>query len=221
MDYDIENAFSYENAFYLTANPSRIAKFANHLEFYRRAIQVPGAVVECGVFKGASLSRLVKFRVVFESPSARSIIAFDTFGPFPEAGLPEEQVKRDEFVEEAGSHSISREALSEIFQSLQLFENIELVEGDIVETAPAYVAAHDKLEIALLNIDVDLYAPTQAALKALYPLVVPGGIIILDDYGVFPGATRAIDEYFAEASGAKTQIERLSCRDAIPFIKKP
>lgn len=47
-----------------------------------------------------------------------------------------------------------------------------------------------------LNLDTDIYEPAVVVLKHLYPLIVPGGILILDDYGTFPGEAQAVDEYF-------------------------
>ena len=53
------------------------------------------------------------------------------------------------------------------------------------------------MQIALLNIDVDIYEPTCVILEHLYPRVVSGGVVLLDDYKVFPGETKAVDDYFA------------------------
>jgi len=77
-----------------------------------------------------------------------------------------------------------------------LDSNIELVEGDILESIPRYVENNPALKIALLVVDVDIYEPTKAVLEYLYPSVVPGGVVILDDYAVWAGATKAVDEYF-------------------------
>jgi hypothetical protein len=81
-----------------------------------------------------------------------------------------------------------------------------------------YVAAHPQLKISLLHVDVDLYEATKAALDAFYPAVVRGGIIILDDYGAFPGANKAIDEYF---SGTDIRVQTLPYSNAISFVEKP
>jgi len=78
--------------------------------------------------------------------------------------------------------------------------NVELVEGDVVETVPAYVEKNPNLQIALLNLDTDIYDPAVAVLEHLWPKIVKGGVLILDDYKVFPGETQAVDEYFAGKS---------------------
>ena len=56
------------------------------------------------------------------------------------------------------------------------------------------------MRISLLHLDVDLYEPTLAALKAFYPLVVPGGLVVFDEYGLveWPGESKAAEEYFGD-----------------------
>ncbi|MEC4816734.1 MAG: TylF/MycF/NovP-related O-methyltransferase, partial [Scytonema sp. PMC 1069.18] len=65
-----------------------------------------------------------------------------------------------------------------------------------LETVPKYVDKHPELKISLLNLDTDIYEPAVVILEYLFPLITKGGILILDDYGVFPGETQAVDEYF-------------------------
>ena len=217
MDFDLSKKSEYENGFYLTASVDRISKFATHLELFRRVSGIAGDIVECGVFKGASLSRLIKFRALFENPLSKKIIAFDTFSRFPEAGYEPDRAKREAFVREVGDRSIGRGELAELLEALSLNQNVELIEGDILETVPEYCEQNPELRISLLHIDVDLYEPTAKCLELLYPRVTRGGIVILDDYGAFPGANKAIDEFFAHE---KIQIQKLSYSHAISFVEK-
>jgi hypothetical protein len=77
-------------------------------------------------------------------------------------------------------------------------KRVELVKGDASVTIPEYVERNPGLRVALLHLDLDLYDPTMAALEHLYPRVVPGGIVLLDEYGMdgFPGESAAFDAYF-------------------------
>jgi len=216
FDVEVEKMFDYENGFYLTSPVGRFSKFVTHLELLKKTIGLSGSIVECGVFKGASLSKLIKFRSIFDSPAGKKVIAFDTFGEFPEAGFEGDIKKRNQFVEEAGSKSIDRDRMIEILEELNLYENIDLVEGDILQTVPQYLSENPHLKISLLHIDVDLYEPTKVCLEQLYPFVVRGGIIILDDYGAFAGANKAIDEYFADN---KVRIQKLPYSDVISYVE--
>lgn len=214
---DISKSFDYENGFYLTASVNRISKFATHLDLFRRTQHLAGDIVECGVFKGVSLCRWIKFRALFGNAFSKRIIAFDTFGEFPEASFEDDKIKREMFINEAGGQSITKEELSDLLVRQNLYENIELVQGDILETAEAYVKKNPHLKLSLLHVDVDLYEPTRKALEIFYPHVVRGGIVILDDFGAFAGANKAIDDYFF---GSDVKIETLPFSNAISFVEK-
>jgi hypothetical protein len=214
---DFTKAFDHENAFYLSCQPNRLSKTIAHLDLYRRVLDLPGHVVECGVFKGASLSRFAMFRALFEAQHSRRIIGFDTFGPFPETQHAGDQPLRERFVKSAGDQSISTEQLKSVLANKGLDKNIELIPGDICATVPAYVKAHPELKIALLNLDTDIFEPAVAVLEHLYPRIVPGGILIIDDYGTFPGETEAVDRYF---SGRKIRIQKFPYAMTPAFLVK-
>lgn len=72
-------------------------------------------------------------------------------------------------------------------------EKIHFVPGKVEETIPAIAPA----EIALLRLDTDWYSSTLHELEHLYSRLVPGGVLIIDDYGWWEGARRAVDEFFA------------------------
>ena len=215
---DPQRSFEYEHGYFLTAPVGRISKFVTHLDLYRRILDRPGEVVECGVFRGNSLMRFIKFRALLENTTSRRIVGFDTFGDFPEAGLDADRAQRDAFVAETGGgQSLSLEDLKVVLREADLDGNVELVKGDIAKTAADYVAQRPQTRVALLHVDVDLYEPTLAALEAFYPHVVRGGVVILDDYGAFPGANRAIEEYF----GARgPEIRKLPYSHAIAYLTK-
>ena len=88
--------------------------------------------------------------------------------------------------------------------------------GDIFETLPAYLKDNPQLRIALLHIDVDVYSPSKFALDLLFPHMVRGGLIIMDDYGTVEGETRAVDEFLAKHN---LNIQKLSFCDIPSFIK--
>jgi len=218
MNIDISKQFEYENGFYLTATVARISKFATHLEFFQRTSNLAGSIVECGVFKGPSFCRFVKFRSLLENSHSRKIIGFDTFGDFPEAQYELDVKQQDAFIKEAGNQSITKAQLISLLEKDSLYKNIELVEGNILETVPKYFKDNPQLKISLLHIDVDLFEATKTTLDVFYPCVVKGGIIILDDYGAFPGANKAIDEFFHEKN---IRINKLPYSHAISFVEKP
>jgi len=213
----VTEAYDHENAFYLTCAPGRIGKLLAHYELYQRARHVAGAFVECGIFKGSSLARFAMFRHLFESEETRSLIGFDIFGKFPETEFEADKDQRTRFIKSAGDESISVEQMQQVLAQKECGRNVTLVVGDICHTVPAFVAEHPELRIALLHVDVDILEPSHTVMNALAPLVVPGGVIVLDDYGIFPGATKAADEFMA---GRSERIQKLPYALAPAFVIK-
>jgi hypothetical protein len=209
---NFERAFDHENAFYLSCDPTRIGKLLAHYELYRRCSGLSGAIVECGVFKGASFVRFAMFRELLESAAARKLIGFDAFGVFPETQHGPDQAMRRRFIDSSGTEGIGRDQLMEVLRRKRADVGVELIAGDVTATVPRYVADNPQLRIALLNLDVDVYEPSVTVLEHLYPRVVTGGVVMLDDYGVFPGETKAVDDYFRTE---KQEIRRF------PFAMTP
>ena len=203
---DFKQTFEYENNFYLTSAPNRLGKCLAHYELFRLVNELEGDIIECGVFKGASFLRFATFQEQFGKKD-RKIIGFDTFGRFPDTNFSEDKIHRKDFVEEAGESSISKGQLLSVIEKKGLKTSVELIAGDVLETVPEYVKTHPNLKIALLNLDTDIYEPAVTILKYLYPLIVKGGILISDDYKVFPGETKAIDDYF---KGKNVEIKSFS-----------
>ena len=193
---DFEKTFEYENNFYLSSDVSRMSKILAHYELYKMVLELPGAIVECGVFKGISLIRFATFRQLLGTSFSKSIIGFDTFGQFPETEFGPDKEMRQYHLDTAGGESISRQQLGDVLKHKGIDCGVELIEGDITKTVPDYLKSHPELRISLLNLDVDIYEPSVTVLEELYPRLVKGGVILLDDYGFFPGETRAVEDYF-------------------------
>ena len=70
---DVNRAFEYENSFYLSSDITRISKILAQYELYKMAQGIPGAIVECGIFKGASFIRFATFRDLFGNPFSKKL----------------------------------------------------------------------------------------------------------------------------------------------------
>ena len=215
---NFEKAFEYENNFYLSCGITRISKILSHYEIYKMIKEVPGEIIECGVFKGASYLRFAMFREIFGNPFSKKIIGFDTFSKFPETTFQDDNKARNKFINSAGSDSISKDQLLKILDNKGLNKHVDLIEGDITETVPSYVKANPELKISLLNLDTDIYEPAVTILEHLYPKITKGGILMLDDYGTHPGETKAVDEYFKNKT---VEIKKFSFAMTPCYIIKP
>lgn len=173
--------------------------------------KIPGAFVECGVWKGGS-AMIMALTLVQRGVANRQIILFDTFdGMTPPAAV---DVDRNGHHAAALMQGAQGERIAELVQaraSLQEVQSamhstgydprlIRYVVGDVCATLPRT----QTLRIALLRLDTDFYDSTLAELQQLYPRVSEGASIILDDYGHWQGARQAVDDYFAAPqTGAK------------------
>jgi hypothetical protein len=190
----MSEAFDLENRWLASADVSRLAKFIDHWTVYEDLLATPGDVVEVGVLKGGSLLRWLTYREMTGGNASRKVVAFDSFGAFPESAHPADQAFVKRFVADAGE-SLSVKQLRSVLREKGLNKNVELVEGDVCETVPTWCITNPERRVALLHIDVDTLLPTKTTLENLGNRVAKGGVIVLDDFGKFPGETEAWEEF--------------------------
>ena len=170
--------------------------------------EIPGAFAECGVWRGGSVlamiltlqelgaaERDVHLFDTFEgmtAPTAQDVSAhsppaLDTWSTAVQRGAqPWEGYFRPELVNIA---AVRETVLSSGYPA----GRVHLAQGPVEETLPS--AAPDAL--ALVRLDTDWYESTAHEMRHLYPRLSPGGVLIIDDYGHWEGARKAVDEYFA------------------------
>lgn len=207
-----------ENAFFWFSHPGRIGKLIAHYELYREIIGLPGDVFELGVYKAASLIRWASFRRILENDFSRKIVGFDAFGVFPREQVEgESDLAFIDTFETLGGDGLSRLETEEILDR-KGFQNIALEQGNVLETIPAYLERYPASRLSLLHLDMDVAEPTDFAIRALYDRVVPGGLIIIDDYNAVAGASDVIDAFVAERGLSLLKRPQYS---APSFIRKP
>lgn len=213
-----EDVWDYENGFYWFSSKTRLNKMLAHYELYKSIVGIPGHVFELGVYKGASLVRLATYRDALENNYSRKIVGFDAFGEFPTEGL---KVKDDlEFIDKfqgLGGFGLEEEEVNSLLK-LKGFDNIELIKGNVFDTLPSYLQKHPETRLSFLHLDMDVKEPTDFALEELYDRVVPGGLIIFDDYNEVLGQTISVDEFSGKH---KLKLEKLPFSNAPSFIRKP
>ncbi len=212
-----KNSWDYEHGFYWFSKKVRIAKAVAQYELYKTIADLPGDVFELGVYRGASLIRLGTFRDVIETGSSRKIVGFDAFGKFPRENLTlREDFEFIDWFDGSVGHGLEKLELESILAN-KGFENIELMEGNIFTTLPEYLDKYPQTRLAMINLDLDVKEPTDFALDLLYDRLVPGALILFDDYNVVAGATMAAD-IFAQSKGLK--IKKLKLSNSPAFIIK-
>ena len=157
---------------------------------YIAANSIPGDFVECGVFLGGAILAISDFAHHFGLRDRRFYL-YDTFEGFP-ANTTEIDVRGNK-VDFGRHHSFLQTVESVISRSLSPREHFHIVQGMVEETLPRTKPA----SICLLRLDTDYYESTRVELLELYPLLPSGGVLIIDDYGLFQGARRATDEFLS------------------------
>lgn len=184
----------------LAANVDAVAHVA--------ARSIPGAVVECGVWRGGSLVAMIR-ALQHAGQGERDVFGYDTFTGMTEPtdaetssfAEPAQRTWRDArargqtpWGELFGGEDASEGRVGELLRSTGYpAERIHLVAGPVEQTIPARAPER----IVVLRLDTDWYASTRHELEHLYPRLEPGGVLIVDDYGHWDGCRRAVDEYFA------------------------
>lgn len=208
---DIKKIWKLENDFYHHSNITRIGKLLSQYEIYKKIIELPGDVLEFGVFKGASLIRFLTFRNLLENDYSRRIIGFDTFKEFPIQKRKEDNRFILEYTKDAGKPILKKD-LIKILEKKK-FQNFQLVEGKVEETVKKFLRENVNLKISLLHLDMDVYNSTKFVLNKLYDKVVKNGIIVIDDYNTVEGATKATDEFI--------KIKKIENLKKLSFYKVP
>ena len=163
--------------------------------------RVPGAIVECGVWRGGSMMAAA-LALMARGDTSRELWLYDTYTGMSEptaadashrgesAAAQLARTKRGQGVWcEAGLDDVRANLLSTGYAP----ERIHFVEGKVEDTIPATLPG----PTALLRLDTDWYESTRHELVHLYPLLARHGVLVIDDYGHWQGAKKAVDEFFA------------------------
>lgn len=189
---------------YTQTSPERIASLCEATRYVVRA-KIPGAIVECGVWRGGSMMAVI--RTLLETGDmSRDLFLYDTFEGMPEpgaedvtyTGTPASILMRHGSKDDPSSVwcYAPLDAVTLAVGSIGYpEEKIHFVQGKVEETIPQ----HAPEQIALLRLDTDWYESTRHELLHLYPRLSKGGVLVIDDYGHWKGSRQAVDEWLAHA----------------------
>jgi O-methyltransferase len=165
---------------------------------------IPGDFVECGVWKGGS-SMLIALTLVKLGLTDRTLWLYDTFEGMSEPTAEDRDFSGGDAVSQLNasdrqdSHSVwCYSSLDEVKANMAGTgyngSCIRFVQGKVEDSIPGAIPA----DIAILRLDTDWYASTYHELTHLYPLLRRKGVLIIDDFGHWEGAKKAVLQYFAE-----------------------
>lgn len=167
---------------------------------------ISGDFVECGVWRGGSMMAIAKMCKRL-GDTDRQLHLFDTFEGMSKPtdadvsihGESADDLLATQSMEDASSvwcvsglDEVKSNMATTNYPSTKVHYHIGKVEETVPREAPA--------KIALLRLDTDWYESTRHEMEHLFPRLVDGGVLIVDDYGHWEGARRAVDEYLEEHS---------------------
>jgi O-methyltransferase len=171
---------------------------------YIEAAGIPGDVLECGVWRGGS-SRLAALTLLALGSSHRTLHLFDTFEGMTSpadvdvqhaTGRAAAQILAAKERTPNVNNEWAYAPLHQVQETMAEtgYPRVEFIRGSVEETLPASAPS----QISLLRLDTDWYESTRHELEHLYPRLSHRGVLIIDDYGYWEGARKAVDEYFRE-----------------------
>jgi O-methyltransferase len=168
------------------------ATYVGNLHLANRVAGIEGSIVECGTWRGGMIAGIADVL-----GSRRSYYLCDSFQGLPPAKEIDGAAARAWQSNVTGSTYYDNCAASEedarSAMSLSSAGDYHIVKGWFEETLPGLPDER----IALLRLDADWYESTKCILDNLAARVVPGGLIIIDDYYTWEGCTIAVNEFAA------------------------
>ena len=186
---------------YTMTSPERIYSLIETIKYIERN-KIEGDIVECGVWKGGSMMAVAE-TLKEQKSFSRQLYLYDTF-----EGMSEPTQADKTYTGEDAAHLLQKDknketnpvwaysTLREVREAINATgypeDKIQYIVGKVEETIPANIPS----KISVLRLDTDWYESTRHELIHLYPLLSLGGVVIIDDYGYWQGARKAVDEYF-------------------------
>lgn len=169
----------------------------------KEALKLGGDVAECGVYKGGTAEVEAKEMVGL----GRRLLLFDTFCGMPDIKLVDDDSHRP--------HDMNDVNLDELKNVMTPFGFVDIYPGKFEDTVKKAI---DGMSFCFVHIDADLYTSVKECCEYFYDRMVPGGIMLFDDYGspTCKGARRAVDEFFA---GKPEKIEDAGSSGPV-FVRK-
>lgn len=194
---------------YTMTNKERIFVLRKSVE-YIIDHDIPGDIVECGVWKGGSMMAVAR-TLMAKHVNNRRLYLFDTFEGMSEPTGHDRNILGELAADRMNGGSgfgIYGDLLDEVRRNMRDTgyneDNVFLVKGKVEDTLPA----HAPDQISLLRLDTDWFESTYHELTHLYSRLSVGGVLIIDDYGHWEGATKAVDQYIAER-GLRLLLNRI------------
>jgi hypothetical protein len=206
LDFNAEEMALIEEVKPFTmTTPERIQGLIHALRYLHRN-GIKGDIVECGVWRGGSMIAAAK-TLQGLGDTSRTLWLYDTFEGMTAPTEHDISNKGTTAAEKFEKRKLGEDSSDWCYASMEEVrgnvsaagypaDKLRFIKGKVEDTLPGEAPP----DIALLRLDTDWYESTLHELETLFPRLVPGGILIIDDYGDWSGARKAVDEYIAKHS---------------------
>ena len=201
-DSQPQDFFDAYNQFIMSSDTKTVAKLMSKFKFIEMTKDLPGDVIELGVFKGSGMFGWLK-SLVINNLNNKRVIGFDLFDEeslvTTLSGIQAEMMS-SLFTNRGFSHS-SEDYAQKLMNLLNHcgFKNHMLVKGDVCETLKAFLNEKPGFRASVINFDLDVDNPTSVSLELLWPRLVPNGIAIFDEYAIDEwDESNAVDRFISK-----------------------
>jgi O-methyltransferase len=194
---DMEIIYAVQS--YTITSPERVFALIQAVRYIIHN-NIPGDIVECGVWKGGSMMAAAMTLLQLNS-TERCLYLFDTFEgmtPPGEKDVNYQGIPASEILAQVQCYAPQDEVEIAVRRVGYDTAKIRFVKGRVEDTIPDQAPA----VISLLRLDTDWYESTRHELIHLFPRLAKGGVLIIDDYGHWQGARHATDEYLSHANAS-------------------
>jgi hypothetical protein len=181
-----DNIYNSFNEFIFSSDIKVLGKLLHRFEYFNKIKDLPGDIIEIGVFKGSGIATFSKFLEIYCPNSNKKVVGFDIFQKNSDEILRKDvELDKDNMntvYSRVIKDDLTLESVEERLTNMNIHKKYSLVEGDVEETLPVFLEKNPGLRISLLYIDCDIERPTYYSLMYLWDRILPGGIILFDEY---------------------------------------
>lgn len=208
-----------------------LKRFLAHVDLFKMSLEVPGDVLEVGVFRGLGLFTWANLLEIYcLGDRTKTVWGLENWTGF------------DALSDQDGGEQVSAGKIqggfspagfkTEVADAIKLFDSdrfvpwkdrIRLIDGDAGPTVEALLEERPGLRFSLVHFDVDLYSPTLSVLNSIWTRVPVGGVLIFDEYGIpdWPGESQAVDEFLEEHPGQRLETFSWTNAPGAYLVKRP
>jgi hypothetical protein len=182
-----QEVYDAYNNFIFSSDIKVLGKLIHRYKFFELIKDLPGDLVEIGVFKGSGVASFQKFLEIFCPNSIKKVIGFDFFDASEPDIILEKDSTKDisemkKVYNRVNISDLSIKSVQSRLDNMNLNNKCILVKGDVQDTIPDFLENNPGFRISLLYIDADLERPTYVSLSLLWDRILPGGIIMFDEF---------------------------------------